>query len=51
MTKIDLFKCTKQFDLLVNAYKINAFVISVLKNKCMCLNAQIGLIYSQRHIK
>ena len=39
-----LFKCANRFDLLANAYKINAFVISVFKNKCICLNAQIDLI-------
>ena len=41
----------KSFDLLANAYKINAFVINALKNKWIYLNAQIDLIYSQMHIK
>ena len=40
-----------RFDLLSNAYKINAFVIIVLKNKCIYLKAQIDLIYLQMHTK
>ena len=42
-SKIDLFKCTIQFDLVGNSYKIYTFVINVLKNKYVCLNAQIDL--------
>ena len=35
---------SNRFDLLANAYKINIFVINLLKNKCICLNAHIDLI-------
>ena len=42
---------SNRFDLLTNTYIINAFVINILKNKCICLSAQINLIYSQMHIK
>ena len=42
---------SSRFDLLANACKINAFDINVLKNKRICLNAQIDLIYSQMYIK
>ena len=38
---------SNRFDSLANAYKINAFVINVLNNKCISLNAQIDLIYWQ----
>ena len=47
---------TNRIDLLANAYKRNACVINVLKNKCICLNAQIDfvhliyVIYSQMHL-
>ena len=42
---------SNRFDLLTNAYKINKFVINILKNKCIDLDAPINLIYSQMHIK
>ena len=38
VNQFDLFKCTNPFDLLTNAYQINAFVTNVLENKCICLN-------------
>ena len=44
VNQFDLFKCTNPFGLLAIAYQRNAFVTNVLKNKCICLNAQIDLI-------